>query len=69
MIALSQVAAVPPVHPLWSLPLTVLVPLIGLPSFWVASFLVYCVKCAIWGRERTPRIDPLTTTPWLPRRP
>lgn len=67
MIALSQVAAVPQVHPLWSLPLTVLVPLIGLPSFWVASFLVYCVKCAIWGMERTPRIDQLTKTPWLPR--
>lgn len=68
MIALSQAATVSQVgHPLWSLPLTVLVPLVGLPTFWVTSFLIYCVKCAIWGMDRTPRIDQLTKTPWLPR--
>lgn len=68
MIALSQAATIPQAgHPLWSLPLTVLVPLVGLPTFWVTSFLVYCVKCAIWGMDRTPRIDQLTKTPWLPR--
>lgn len=68
MIALSQAATVPQAgHPLWSLPLTVLVPLVGLPTFWVTSFLIYCVKCAIWGMDRTPRIDQLTKTPWLPR--
>lgn len=53
--------------PLWSLPPMVLVPLLGLPSFWVACFLIYCVKCAIFGMDRTPRIDQLAKTPWLPR--
>jgi len=53
--------------PLWSLPSTVLVPLLGLPAFWVACFLIYCVKCAIFGMDRTPRIDQVTKTPWLPR--
>lgn len=53
--------------PLWSLPATVLVPLLGLPAFWVASFLIYCVKCAIFGMDRTPRIDQVVKTPWLPR--
>jgi CDP-diacylglycerol--glycerol-3-phosphate 3-phosphatidyltransferase len=67
MIALSQIAPLQQVHPLWSLPLTVLVPLLGLPTFWVTSFVIYCVKCAIWGMDRTPRIDQVTKTPWLPR--
>ncbi len=53
--------------PLWNLPLTVLVPLLGLPAFWIVSFLVYCVKCAIFGMDRTPRIDQVVKTPWLPR--
>jgi CDP-diacylglycerol--glycerol-3-phosphate 3-phosphatidyltransferase len=53
--------------PLWSLPPTVLVPLLGLPAFWFASFLIYCVKCAIFGMDRTPRIDQVAKTPWLPR--
>lgn len=53
--------------PLWSLPLTVLVPLLGLPAFWIVSFLIYCVKCAIFGMDRTPRIDQVVKTPWLPR--
>jgi CDP-diacylglycerol--glycerol-3-phosphate 3-phosphatidyltransferase len=56
-----------PGHPLWSLPLTVLVPLIGLPSFWVLSFIVYLIRCAIFGMDRTPRLDQVTKTPWLPR--
>lgn len=54
-------------HPLWSLPLTVLVPLIGLPSFWVLCFIIYLIRCAIFGHDRTPRLDQLTRTPWLPR--
>lgn len=53
--------------PLWSLPPTVLVPLLGLPSFWVVSFLIYCVKCVVFGMDRTPRIDQVAKTPWLPR--
>ena len=57
----------PATSPLWNLPPMVLVPLLGLPSFWVACFLIYCVKCAIFGMDRTPRIDQVTKTPWLPR--
>ncbi len=53
--------------PLWSLPKTVLIPLLGLPAFWVISFLIYCVKCVIFGMDRTPRIDQVAKTPWLPR--
>jgi CDP-diacylglycerol--glycerol-3-phosphate 3-phosphatidyltransferase len=45
----------------------VLIPLLGLPAFWIASFLIYCVKCAIFGMDRTPRIDQVVKTPWLPR--
>ena len=44
-----------------------LVPLLGLPIFWVTAFLIYLIRCAIFGMERTPRIDEVTKTPWLPR--
>lgn len=53
--------------PLWDLPVWSLVPLLGLPAFWVVSFLVYCLKCAVFGMDRTPRIDQVVKTPWLPR--
>lgn len=52
---------------LWSLPLPVLLPVIGLPAFWIICFLIYLLRCALFGMERTPRIDQLTSTPWLPR--
>ncbi len=52
---------------LWSLPWAVKIPLFGLPAFWVVSFLVYLVRCALFGMERTPRIDKLFESPWLPR--
>jgi len=63
----SPASANPVTSPLWSLPKTVLIPLLGLPAFWVISFLIYCVKCAIFGMDRTPRIDQVVKTPWLPR--
>jgi CDP-diacylglycerol--glycerol-3-phosphate 3-phosphatidyltransferase len=44
-----------------------LVPLLGLPAFWITSFLIYLLRCALFGMERTPRIDQVTRTPWLPR--
>jgi CDP-diacylglycerol--glycerol-3-phosphate 3-phosphatidyltransferase len=66
MLSLAALSA-PTGHPLWSLPLTVLVPLIGLPAFWVLAFGVYLVRCAIFGMDHTPRLDQLTRTPWLPR--
>lgn len=62
-----QAPIAPSGHPLWSLPLTILVPLVGLPAFWIFSFLVYLVRCAIFGMDHTPRLDQLTRTPWLPR--
>lgn len=52
---------------LWRLPWPDLVLVLGLPSFWLVCFLVYCVRCALFGMERTPRIDALVKTPWLPR--
>lgn len=60
-------SSVPTENPLWNLPVTVLIPLLGLPSFWILSFLVYCGKCALFGMDRTPRIDQVVKTPWLPR--
>ena len=62
-----QAPSTPSGHPLWSLPLTILVPLVGLPAFWIFSFLIYLIRCAIFGMDRTPRLDQLTRTPWLPR--
>ena len=62
-----QAPIAPSGHPLWSLPLTILVPLVVLPAFWIFSFLVYLVRCAIFGMDHTPRLDQLTKTPWLPR--
>ncbi|MCS6915336.1 MAG: CDP-alcohol phosphatidyltransferase family protein [Myxococcales bacterium] len=41
--------------------------MLGLPVFWVVSFLIYCVRCALFGMDRTPRIDEVVRTPWLPR--
>ncbi len=52
---------------LWSLPWAVKVPLLGLPAFWILSFLIYLLRCAIFGMERTPRIDNIFKSPWLPR--
>lgn len=52
---------------LWSLPWTVKIPLFGLPLFWLTSFLVYLLRCAIFGMDRSPRIDKLWESPWLPR--
>lgn len=44
-----------------------LVPLLGLPVFWLTSFAIYLVRCAIFGMERSARIDQVAKTPWLPR--
>ena len=52
---------------LWSLPWAVKVPLLGLPAFWILSFLIYLLRCAIFGMDRTARIDNLFKSPWLPR--
>jgi CDP-diacylglycerol--glycerol-3-phosphate 3-phosphatidyltransferase len=52
---------------LWSLPWAVKIPLLGLPTFWIVSFAIYLLRCAIFGMERTPRIDTVFKSPWLPR--
>lgn len=52
---------------LWHLPWPDLLLILGLPAFWIVSFLIYCVRCALFGMERTPRIDRVVKTPWLPR--
>lgn len=52
---------------LWSLPWAVKIPLLGLPTFWIVSFIVYLLRCALFGMERTPRIDTVFKSPWLPR--
>ncbi len=54
-------------HVLGNLPWAVKIPLLGLPLFWVASFLVYLVRCAFIGMDRSPRIDKVWESPWLPR--
>lgn len=53
--------------PLGRIPAIELVPLLGLPAFWIISFLIYCLRCAIFGMDRSPRIDQVARTPWLPR--
>jgi CDP-diacylglycerol--glycerol-3-phosphate 3-phosphatidyltransferase len=52
---------------LWNLPWAVKIPLFGLPIFWIVCFLVYLLRCAIFGMERSERIDKVWESPWLPR--
>lgn len=52
---------------LWSLPWAVKIPLFGLPIFWVTCFLIYLIRCALFGMERSARIDKVWESPWLPR--
>jgi CDP-diacylglycerol--glycerol-3-phosphate 3-phosphatidyltransferase len=52
---------------LWNLPWAVKIPLFGLPLFWFGAFLIYLLRCAIFGSERSERIDKLWESPWLPR--
>jgi CDP-diacylglycerol--glycerol-3-phosphate 3-phosphatidyltransferase len=35
--------------------------------FWVGCFLIYLLRCAIFGMERSDRIDKVWQSPWLPR--
>jgi len=67
MLTLFAQAAQAQPNALSQFPLAVLVPMIGLPAFWIAAFIFFVIKCAIFGMERSPRIDQLTKTPWLPR--
>lgn len=52
---------------LMSLPLSMRLPLFGLPLFWLACFVIYALRCAIFGMERSDRIDKVYQSPWLPR--
>ncbi len=49
------------------IPMLELVPLVGLPLFWIAAFFLFAFKCAIWGMPRTERIDRIAKSPYLPR--
>lgn len=65
---LAQMTAAPAAaQGLLGLPLSILVPMLGLPAFWLASFVVYCVRCALFGMDRSARIDQLYVSTWLPR--
>ena len=44
-----------------------LVPMIALPLFWVVCCLYFCARSAIVGMPRTPRIDKIAKSPYLPR--
>jgi len=50
-----------------NLPLYDLIPLVGLPAFWILSFLFFCVRCIFTGVPRTERIDRVAQSPYLPR--
>lgn len=52
---------------MWSLPWSVKIPLFGFPAFWILACLIYALRCAIYGMDRTPRIDKLFRSIWLPR--
>ena len=52
---------------LWRMPLIDLIPLLGLPAFWISSFLFFCGLCAVRGMPRTERIDRVAKSPYLPR--
>lgn len=53
--------------PLWRMPWIDLLPMLGLPLFWLGCFAIYCVRSLIFGTERSARIDKLAQSPWLPR--
>ncbi len=53
--------------PLWRMSWIDLVPMVCMPAFWVGCFIIYCIRCALFGMERTPRIDQLAQSLWLPR--
>jgi CDP-diacylglycerol---glycerol-3-phosphate 3-phosphatidyltransferase len=52
---------------LWRMPLVDLIPLLGLPAFWIVSCLIFGVLCLIRGMPRTERIDRVAKSPYLPR--
>jgi CDP-diacylglycerol--glycerol-3-phosphate 3-phosphatidyltransferase len=49
------------------LPLTDLVPLLGLPLLWAVCFTAYGVRTLVFGMPRTPRLDRIAQSPYLPR--
>jgi CDP-diacylglycerol--glycerol-3-phosphate 3-phosphatidyltransferase len=49
------------------LPLVDLVPLVGLPAFWIGAFLVFLARVALFGMPRSSRIDKVPRSPYLPR--
>lgn len=55
------------IHVLGRMPIVDLLPLIGLPLFWVVCFVYFCVRSAMVGMPRTARIDKIAKSPYMPR--
>jgi phosphatidylglycerophosphate synthase len=49
-----------------ALPLIELVPLIGIPLYWIGGFIIFLTRCALWGMPRTERIG-RTNSRMMPR--
>jgi CDP-diacylglycerol--glycerol-3-phosphate 3-phosphatidyltransferase len=49
------------------LPILDLIPMIGLPLFWVVCCLYFCARSALFGMPRTARIDKIAKSPYMPR--
>src|SRR5579859_3731553 len=49
------------------LPVVDLVPLIGLPLFWIVCCVYFCARSAIVGMPRSARIDKIAKSPYMPR--
>jgi CDP-diacylglycerol--glycerol-3-phosphate 3-phosphatidyltransferase len=55
------------VHVLSRLPAIDLIPLLGLPIFWIICFVYFWIRSAMFGMPRTARIDKIAQSPYLPR--
>jgi CDP-diacylglycerol---glycerol-3-phosphate 3-phosphatidyltransferase len=53
--------------PLRRLPPWDIIPLLALPLLWSVSFSVYAIRTLALGMRRTPRLDRIAQSPYLPR--
>jgi phosphatidylglycerophosphate synthase len=44
-----------------------IIPLLALPLVWSVSFIFYTVRTLVFGMPRTPRLDRIASSPYLPR--
>ena len=52
---------------LWRLPAWDIIPLLALPLIWSVSFVYYALRTLTFGMRRTPRLDRIAESPYLPR--